>query len=329
MNERNDSATSGRFALAIHGGAGTIDPSELDERSEADYRQGLLAALAAGGEVLTRGGSALDAVQASVVALEDCPLFNAGHGAVFTADGRIELDASIMCGRTLHCGAVIGVTRARNPIVLARHVMSDTPHVLLHGSGADAFAQSAGVETVDPTWFRTEHRWQQLLGARAAGRVALDHDPDPAPQTGPQPDSNPDSHLGTVGAVALDRHGDLAAATSTGGMTNKLWGRVGDSPIIGAGTYASNRSCAISATGHGEHFIRATVARDIAALMEYAGLDLARAATRKIVEELGQSGGRGGIIGVDREGNLNLTFNSTGMYRGWLRSGEPPQVAIF
>ena len=303
----------------MHGGAGTISRERMSNEREAAYRRALSDALNAGQTILSEGGTCLDAVEASVVSLEDEPLFNAGRGAVFTSEGQIELDASIMDGRTRDCGAVVGVTRTRNPVRLARKVMHDSPHVMLQGTGADHFAKAMGVEQVDASWFHTEHRWAQLERARKENRISMDHDD--GKSIAP--------NLGTVGAVARDIHGNLAAATSTGGMTNKMWGRVGDSPIIGAGTYANNASCAVSATGHGEFFIRATVARDIAAMMEYAGHDLPTAARRKIYDELAAMGGTGGIIGVDGNGRCVLLFNTPGMYRAQVSAGAPAEVAIF
>ncbi|MDJ1160237.1 isoaspartyl peptidase/L-asparaginase [Chelatococcus sp. SYSU_G07232] len=311
-----DIAQGRRWVLAVHGGAGTIERASLTPEREADFRAGLEAALAAGAAVLDACGSGLDAVEAAVRSLEDEPLFNAGRGAVFTAEGTIELDAAVMDGATLAAGAVIGVTRTRNPVSLARAVMERTAHVVLQGLGADSFALTTGLEQVDPAYFATDWRWQQLQKARQAGAVALDHT------------AYEERKYGTVGAVALDRSGHLAAATSTGGMTNKMWGRVGDTPLIGAGTYA-NGTCAVSATGHGEFFIRATVARDVAALMDYAGLTLHEAVERKVQDELVRLGGRGGVIAVDRRGEVALVFNTPGMYRGMQREGGSPLVAIF
>jgi len=246
--------------------------------------------------------------------MEDSELFNAGRGAVMTHEGRAELDASLMRGEDFDAGAVAGVTRVRHPILAAKAVMEQSDHVMLAGAGADAFAESVGLEQMDPDWFRTERRMEQLDRAREADEMRLDHHED---------------ELGTVGAVALDRHGNLAAGTSTGGMTNKRWGRVGDSPIIGAGTYASNASCAVSATGHGEYFIRRTVAREICALVEYAGLDLAEASRRVVHDQLLPMGATGGIIAVDGHGELVLEMNTPGMYRASVRAGEEAVVAIF
>ena len=311
------SHTTKRWALAIHGGAGTIERQD-DPLIVERYQQALFGCLECGTRVLAEHGNAIDAVEISVRALEDEPLFNAGRGAVFTSLGTIELDAAIMDGRDLSCGAVVGLTGSRNPISVARRVMSHTPHVMLAGSGANAFAAEQGFDVHDASYFYTDARWRQLEQARREQRVALDHDI----QSPSQPS------LGTVGAVAYDTYGNVAAATSTGGMTNKLCGRVGDTPLIGAGTYANNASCAVSATGHGEYFIRATVARDVAAMMEYGGHSLRQAAQRKVMEELKSMGGSGGIIAVDHEGTLCLVYNSLGMYRAWARDGEPARAAI-
>ena len=302
------------FALAIHGGAGVIRRADLDAETEAAYRAVLAESLEAGREVLAAGGSAVDAVVATILVMEDSELFNAGRGAVMTHEGRAELDASLMRGEDFDAGAVAGVTRVRHPILAAKAVMEQSDHVMLAGAGADAFAESVGLEQMDPDWFRTERRMEQLDRAREADEMRLDHHED---------------ELGTVGAVALDRHGNLAAGTSTGGMTNKRWGRVGDSPIIGAGTYASNASCAVSATGHGEYFIRRTVAREICALVEYAGLDLAEASRRVVHDQLLPMGATGGIIAVDGHGELVLEMNTPGMYRASVRAGEEAVVAIF
>lgn len=304
-----------RYALAIHGGAGTIKRENLSEAKEAEYRATLLAALAAGEDVLKEGGASLDAVVAAIMVMENSPLFNAGKGAVFTAEGRNELDTSIMDGRTLDAGAASGVTKVKNPILLARAVMENSPHVMLQGAGAETFAEEQGLELVEPDYFYTEERYRQLEMAKEQKVGAVTE--------------FWDEKLGTVGAVALDSDGNLAAGTSTGGMTNKLWGRVGDSPIIGAGTYANNASCAVSGTGHGEFFIRATVARDICAQMEYAGKSLREAADFIVMDRLVEMGGEGGIISVDNDGNIALVFNSPGMYRGSVRAGEEATVAIF
>ena len=308
----------GPIAIAIHGGAGTIAKEALSPEQEAEIRATLEQALRAGHAILAGGGSSLDAVTRAVTLLEDSPHFNAGRGAVFNAEGRNELDASIMEGAGLNAGAVAAVHNVRNPILLARKVMTDSPHVMLMGEGAETFAREHGIAFEDDTYFFNEYRWQQLQKARAsdkAGATFLSE--------------TPDQWFSTVGAVALDRAGDLAAATSTGGMTNKRWGRVGDSPIIGAGTYADNRSCAVSATGHGEYFIRATVARDICARMQYAGASLAEAAEQVIGVQLTAMGGDGGIIALDPRGNISLSFNTPGMYRGSIDAQGTVYVAIF
>ena len=306
-------ATPRRLAIAIHGGAGVIAREQLGADGGAAYRQGLEAALDAGYAVLEAGGSSLDAVTTAVRLLEDNPLFNAGRGAVLAHDGRAYLDASIMSGKDLSAGAVTGVTTVRHPIDLARRVMQDSPHVMLSGEGAEEFAGLKGLERVPNDWFITPTRRQQLdrvLQGRSAPRNEL-------------------QGLGTVGAVAVDARGDVAAATSTGGMTNKRWGRIGDAPIIGAGTYANNASCAVSATGHGEYFIRSVVAHDICALVEYKGWSLERAAKEVVQGKLVQRGGEGGIIAVDPQGNLVLEFNSPGMFRGLRDSSGRRKVAIY
>jgi beta-aspartyl-peptidase (threonine type) len=274
--------------------------------------------------VLADGGSALDAVIAAVVWLEDCPLFNAGRGAVFTSDARHELDAGVMDGSSLAAGAVTGVSTIRNPILAALEVMRDGRSVLLGDDGAEQFARERGLDVVEPSYFSTPHRLAQLraVQARAGGRAVVDHDAAAAAQ-----DDSP--RFGTVGAVARDRHGHLAAATSTGGLTNKMPGRISDSSIIGAGVYANDLTCAVSCTGTGEHFIRGCVAYDVHARMRYLQHDLARAAGDGIVESLQPLGGRGGVIAVSRDGQLAMPFNSTGMYRAWVREGGNPGVAIF
>jgi L-asparaginase / beta-aspartyl-peptidase len=287
----------------------------LADRREP-MRAAMTEALSAGHLVLAGGGSSLDAVQAAIVVLEDSPLFNAGKGAVFTHQGTNELDASIMDGATRRAGAVAGVKRIKNPILLARLVMEKSPHVMMTGDGAEVFAaEQGGIEFVDPKYFHTDRAWDALQRALdeerqttktgASARPAMERDA-------------PGSYFGTVGAVALDRLGNLAAGTSTGGMTNKRFGRVGDSPIVGAGTYASNESCGISSTGHGEFFIRYTVAHDICARVEYQGMSIQAAADVVVQQVLKKAGGEGGVIGLDREGNVAMSFNSTGMSRGYM-----------
>ena len=284
-----------RWAIAIHGGAGVIERKDLTPEQETAYRESLARAIGAGIDVLKKGGSSLDAVEATIVLMEDDPLFNAGRGAVFTADGRNELDASIMDGRTLAAGAVAGVTRTRHPISLARRVMEKSPHVMLIGAGADTFSREQGLVQVEPGWFYTERRWQELETKLKEKGLPIPPGP---PASAPIPRRNlvTTKASGTVGVVALDTNGNIAAGTSTGGMTAKRWGRVGDSPIIGAGTYASNTSCAVSATGTGEYFIRLTVAREICALVQYQRMDLQSAADEVIQKRLTALGGDGGII---------------------------------
>jgi beta-aspartyl-peptidase (threonine type) len=302
------------FGLAIHGGAGTLPRAEMGGEMERKYRSGLAAALDAGYAVLQRVGTSLDAVTRAVTVLEDNPLFNAGLGAVFTLDGRNELDAAIMDGSSLKAGAVCGVTHIRNPIELARTVMEHSEYVMLSGAGAEEFALSRGFALVPRSYFYTPERWRQLERIRSgdAGLSALTI-----------------SHVGTVGAVALDGEGRLAAATSTGGMTGKRYNRIGDSPIIGAGTYADDRSCAVSATGHGEVFIRAAVAHDICARMRFGGRTLSTAVREVVLEELPALQGDGGVIAIDRHGEIAMEFNSEGMFRASRSAGEEPQIAIY
>lgn len=307
-----------RFALAIHGGAGNITPHNLPPEREQAARDVLSQVLEAGHSLLQQGGRSLDVVEAVVRQLEDSPLFNAGKGACFTHEGRNELDASIMDGRTLRAGAVAGVTTIRNPISAARAVLERSPHVLLIGPGAEAFARDQGLEIVDPSYFHTPQQFERLEELRRAEAAALARASD-----------SPSEKWGTVGAVALDSYGDVAAATSTGGMTNKRYGRVGDSPIIGAGTYASNATCAVSATGHGEHFLRHVVAYDIAALIDYRGLSVQEAAAEVVLRKLVQHGGEGGVIAMDKDGHIAMTFNSAGMYRGSISSDEQATIRIF
>jgi Asparaginase len=287
-------------ALAIHGGAGTILREQMTAELEREYRGALDLALKAGWDVLTKNGSSLDAVEAAVVSLEDFPLFNAGRGSVFTSEGKNEMDAAIMDGSNLRAGSVAFVKNTKHPISLARKVMEKTEHILLAGEGANQFASAIGAETAPDEYFFTEHRWLQLQEAIAAGRVQLDH--------------STAKPLGTVGAVACDSKGRLAAATSTGGMTNKHFGRVGDTPLIGLGTYA-DELCAVSCTGHGEYFMLGATAYDVSARMRYKGLGLKEAGDETI-ERLTEIKGEGGIIAVDSQGNVTLPFNSEGMYRG-------------
>jgi beta-aspartyl-peptidase (threonine type) len=306
------------IAIAIHAGAGTIERDSMAPATAQEIRATLERAVRSGYEVLGRGGSSLDAVTAAVAMLEDSPLFNAGKGAVFNAQGRNELDASIMDGSGLQAGAVAAVHNVRNPILLARKVMTDSAHVMLVGEGAETFAREHGIRFEDDAYFFTPERWQQLERARSSAN----------PQAHSVSES-PDRWLSTVGAVALDRAGNLAAGTSTGGTTNKRWGRVGDSPIIGAGTYADNRSCAVSATGTGEYFIRATVARDICARVQYLGVPLQQAAHDVVEVQLVDMGGDGGVIALDPRGNIALVFNTPGMYRASIDTSGQVYVGIY
>jgi beta-aspartyl-peptidase (threonine type) len=301
------------FAIAIHGGAGTLSRSDLSAQQEAEYLAGLSAALDAGYAVLDAGGPGLDAVIAAVRVLEDNPLFNAGRGAVLNRDGVAELDASVMDGRTLGAGAVTGLQHVKNPVDLARLVMDRSPHVMLVGAGAEEFARTQGMELVSNEYFRTAAR-QRQLERHLRGAVTRENELEA---------------FGTVGAVARDARGNLAAATSTGGMTGKRWGRVGDSPLIGAGTYASNASCAVSATGHGEYFIRTVVAHDICAQVEYLKIPLAQAVDNVLNDKMKKLGGNGGVIAIDARGEVVLGFNSEGMFRGVATSAGRRDVAIF
>lgn len=293
--------------LAIHGGAGTILRSSMTAELQQQYEQGLQDALQAGYSMLQGGGSAVDAVQAAVVSLEDFPLFNAGRGSVFNNAGGHEMDASIMDGSNLMAGALSGIRNVKNPVLLARTIMDKSEHVLLYGQGAEQFAKQQGLEFADDAYFYNQHRYEQWQQALKEDSISLDHN---------------DKKFGTVGAVALDANGNLAAATSTGGMTNKKFGRMGDSPIIGAGTYANNNTCAISCTGHGELFIRAVVAYDISCLMEYKGLSLREACDVVVHDKLVKIQGEGGLVALDKNGNIELPFNSEGMYRGYATETE-------
>lgn len=302
------------FGIAIHGGAGTLPRAEMSGAAESRYRAALNEAITAGYTLLQDGGTSLDAVTRAVVLLEDNPLFNAGRGSVFTLEGRNELDASIMEGRTLQAGAVCGLTRIRNPVELARAVMEKSEHVMLSGAGAEEFASSQGFSFVPQSYFATAERWAQLERIRS-GEIGLS--------------GHTISHVGTVGAVALDAFGHLAAATSTGGMTGKRFQRIGDSPIIGAGTYADDRSCAVSATGHGEVFLRAAVAHDICAQMRFGGRSVGDAARQVIFEELPALGGEGGVIAIDARAEIAMEFNSEGMFRASRKAGGETQMSIY
>jgi beta-aspartyl-peptidase (threonine type) len=345
-----------RITLVIHGGAGTITRANMTPEKEQAYNAALDQALQAGYAVLKRGGTSMDAVEASVRVMEDSPLFNAGKGAVFTHEGRNEMDAAIMNGQNLAAGAVAGVTVVRNPIAAARAVMEKSEHVMMTGPGAEQFAREKGLTIVEPAYFFTQARYDQLQKALAEDRAAgtpdqLNAPTKAAPAAAPAKvkmktkagkptsavtDPAQDARLiftegkkyGTVGAVALDQYGNLAAATSTGGMTNKRYGRVGDAPIIGCGTYADNQSCAVSCTGWGEYFIRATVARDVAARVEFQQQPVAQAA-QATIDKVAKLGGDGGLIALDRQGNLAMPFNSEGMYRGFIKADGKSQIQIY
>lgn len=320
-----DSLSTNTFAIVIHGGAGTIRKETMTPELEAEYKATLEKAVRTGHNILKNGGSSLDAVEASINILEDSPLFNAGKGAVFTHDGKNELDASIMDGKTLAAGAVSGVTTVKNPIDLARAVMEKSEHVMLSGPGAEAFASENNIELVDPSYFYTDARWNALQKAKEVKKEQPKH----VDKTAFYDPYIKDYKFGTVGCAALDKNGNLAAGTSTGGMTNKRWGRVGDAPIIGAGTYANNASCAVSSTGWGEFFIRSVVAHDISALVEYKGLTLEEAAKEVIQKKVPALGGDGGIIAVDNKGNIAMEFNTEGMYRASINKNGELYIGIY
>lgn len=308
-----DFSPKAKYALVIHGGAGNISKANLSAEKSAQLEAKLKEVLQHGDSILKNGGTSLDAVECCVRMMEDCPLFNAGKGAVFNAEGKNEMDAAIMDGKTGMAGAVAGVTTIKNPISAARAVMEKSNHVMLCGKGAETFAAEQGLDIVSPEYFFTQPRWDAYLKAKAYSD-SID---------------GIDKKHGTVGCVALDKYGNLSAATSTGGMTYKKYGRIGDSPIIGAGTYANNNSCAVSATGHGEFFIRNVVAHDISALMEYKGMSLAEAANEAIMVKLKKQGGTGGVIAVDKNGNIAMQFNTLGMFRGYVKAGCELKVSMF
>ncbi|MBC8004745.1 MAG: isoaspartyl peptidase/L-asparaginase [Verrucomicrobia bacterium] len=299
------------YALAIHGGAGVMDQKTMTPGMQQEYLTVLNKALYVGDSVLANGGSCMDAIEKTIIILEDSPLFNAGRGAVFTHEGLVELDASVMEGNTLMAGAIAGVRDIKNPISVARRVMEKSEHVMLTGVGASQFAKEQGFEPVENSYFHTEKRYKSLQELLKKEREAI-----------------PNDKHGTVGCVALDVYGNIAAGTSTGGMTNKKYGRIGDSPIIGAGTYANNQTGAFSCTGHGEYYIRLGFSRDISALMEYKNLSIEKAC-REEVNKLTQLGGTGGVIGIDRKGNIAMEFNTSGMFRGYIKSNGESKVAIF
>jgi len=317
------------YALVIHGGAGTITRDNLSPETEKAYREKLDEALEAGYAVLKDGRPALEAVVAAIQVMESSPLFNAGIGAVFTNEGKNELDASIMDGSNLKAGAVAGVSNIKSPIAAAKAVMEKSPHVILAGKGAEVFAKDMGLEIVDSTYFFTERRWESLQKAKEKERIELDHTKEEPKKSSSNYSVPEDYKFGTVGCVALDKDGNLAAGTSTGGMTNKKWNRIGDSPIIGAGTYANNKTCAVSSTGHGEYFIRSVVAYDISAIIEYKNYSLTVAANEVVMKKLKDLGGSGGVIAIDKSGNIAMPFNTEGMYRGFMKSSGEKQIAIY
>lgn len=305
-----------KFALAIHGGAGTILRSSMTAEKEMAYKKALEDAMIAGEGLLVKGGRSMDAIEAAIRSLENNPLFNAGKGAVFTNEGKHEMDASIMNGKDLMAGAVAGVQNIKNPISLARAVMEKSEHVFMAGLGAQEFAKKINAEFMPDDYFFVQQRYDQLQEAKKEDKMILDH-------------TDKEKKFGTVGAVAIDQHGNLAAGTSTGGMTNKKHGRVGDTPVIGSGTYANNKTCAISCTGHGEFFLRAVVAYDISCLIEYKGLSLKKACDIVVMDKLVKIGGEGGLIALDAKGNIELPFNSEGMYRASKKEGEDLFIGIY
>lgn|SRR5690554_1978445 len=319
-----DSEQSGpKYVMVIHGGAGTISQSSMTPEREQAYHEGLTTALENGYQAISEGKSALDAVEAAILVLEDNPLFNAGKGAVFTHEGKNELDASIMDGRDRNAGAVAGLTRIKNPILAARMVMEESEHVMMVGHGAELFVTSLGMDTVEPSYFFTERRWDALQRAIKAEEV------DKAAFNQQEYDQHPDDRkFGTVGAVALDQNGNLAAGTSTGGMTNKRYGRVGDAPIIGAGTYANNETVGVSSTGWGEYYIRSVAAYRVSALMELKGLSVVEA-SKQVIQEIEDLGGNGGLISLDKNGQVAMEFNTSGMYRGTVDEDGNISIHIF
>jgi L-asparaginase / beta-aspartyl-peptidase len=305
------------FAIALHGGAGTVARHLLNEEKQKEYESGLKTALDAGYDVLEKGGSSVDAVVAAVTILEDCPLFNAGKGAVFNHDGKHEMDASLMNGADRTAGAVAGVRHIKNPVLLAKAIMEKSEHVFLMGDGAEIFAKQQGIAFEDDAYFHDDFRYEQYKEALETDRIQLDHS------------AAGDRKFSTVGAVALDINGNIAAATSTGGMTNKKYGRVGDTPIIGSGTYASNETCGVSCTGHGELFIRQVVAHQVHSMMKYGGQSLSQACEQVVMNDLVQIGGEGGLVAIDKYGHVVFSFNSSGMYRGFRKSDGTEMVAIY
>ena len=328
-SEQTDAAAQGpenKYVLVIHGGAGTILEKNMTPEKEAAYTEGLTQSLEAGYAVIKAGGSSLDAVEAAIHVMENSPLFNAGKGAVFTHDGRNELDAAIMYGKDLSAGAVAGVTTIKNPITAARAVMEQSEHVMLAREGAEQFAAGVGLEMVDPEYFWTQRRWDGLQKAlkRDSAKTELDHD-----QQAYMPWTEPlDEKFGTVGCVALDQAGNITAGTSTGGMTNKMYGRIGDAPIIGAGTYANNNTAGISCTGWGEFYMRTVAAHQVSSLMEYQDLSL-QEATQAVIDQIGEMGGTGGMIALDAQGNVSMPFNTAGMYRGTVQEDGTIEIQFY
>ncbi|RLD76486.1 MAG: beta-aspartyl-peptidase [Bacteroidetes bacterium] len=302
------------YVIVIHGGAGVIKKENMSDEKEAAYIKKLNEALETGNRILKNGGTAIETVIATIKIMEDSPLFNAGKGAVFTHEGKNELDVSIMDGKTLNAGAASGVSNVKNPIELAYKIMVNSQHVMLSGDGASQFAKEQGLEIVDPSYFYTERRWKSLQNVIEREKKKLE---------------NEKEKHGTVGCVVLDKYGNLAAGTSTGGMTNKQYGRIGDSPVIGAGTYANNETCAVSCTGHGEFFIRYVVAHSVSALMEYKNLSLQDAGNEIINKKLKAVGGTGGLVSVDKDGNIAMPFNTPGMFRGYIKSSGEKEVLIY
>ncbi|PVW15261.1 isoaspartyl peptidase/L-asparaginase family protein [Marixanthomonas spongiae] len=336
-NEKNESEISEKspqieqyptpnFGIVIHGGAGTILKKNMSDSLENVYKLKLEEAIKTGHDILKNGGTAMEAVTKTINVMENSSLFNAGKGAVFTHEETNELDASVMDGATLNAGAVAGVTHIKNPIDLALAVMNNSPHVLLSGQGAERFAKEQGFEMMDPSYFYTEKRFQSLQRIKEKEKTELDHDSKVSFAEDP---FIKDSKFGTVGCAALDKNGNLAAGTSTGGMTNKRWNRIGDAPIIGAGTYANNATCAVSSTGWGEYFIRGMVAHDISAMMEYKGVTLQEAAEEVIQEKLPNLGGDGGIVAIDKDGNVSMEFNTAGMYRATMNAEGDLKIGIY
>lgn len=319
-----DASEKAEFSIVIHGGAGTILKKNMTDEREAAYKKKLEEAIRVGYDILKNGGTSLDAVTKTINVMEDSPLFNAGKGAVFTNAETNELDASIMDGKTLNAGASAGTTNVKYPIDLARAIMDNSPHVMMAGKGAETFAKEQGMELVDPSYFHTDRRLNSVKRAKEREKIELDHD-DKSAFYDP---TIKDYKFGTVGCAALDKNGNLAAGTSTGGMTNKRWGRVGDAPIIGSGTYANNATCAVSSTGWGEFFIRAQVAHDISAMMEYKGLSL-KEASKAVIGKVGDLGGDGGIVAVDKNGNVAMEFNTAGMYRATMNDQGELTIGIY